>query len=224
MKKLIIFALYSLLTLSTVQAETLTVLLEGNDDGIKTSVQNDRKEALMDAKLRAIERAGNDISSITVIENLELKFDKIENRASGILMPGFQVLDKGYQTNGSYLVVLSGQIKTKQDKVAHPLSRYLFSPVSIMAVFLIIGFILLKQAVNSGYGNQSKDKLKTLSIILFSLPIASVVIASFIFPDIYTSEAALKWWGSSWGIAEILLAFGLYDVLIFLTIKAKKNA
>jgi hypothetical protein len=223
MKKLILFIFISLLNITTAQAETLTVLLEGNDDGIKTTIQDDRKEALMDAKLRAIERAGMDISSITVVENLELKYDKIESSASGILLPGFQVLDKGYQSNGSYLVILSGQIKTKEAKTTHPLSRYLFSPISIMAVFLMFGFVLLKQAINSGYGTQTKDKLKVLSMVLYLLPIASAVVASFAFPAIYTSETALTWWSSLWGIVEIMVAFILYAVLIFLTLKAKKN-
>ncbi len=87
------------------------VLIEGYDDGVQTSRGQDRTEAIMDAKLQAIERAGVEISSITRTENFVLKQDLIESRAKAVLMPGFQIIDKGYQLDGSYLVILSGQVR-----------------------------------------------------------------------------------------------------------------
>lgn len=92
--------------------EVIEVLIEGYDDGIKATKQQDRDEALMDAKLQAIERAGVSISAITIIENFMIKKDLIESKSNGILLPGFQIIDKGYQNDGTYLVILSGQIKT----------------------------------------------------------------------------------------------------------------
>ncbi|MBI5485179.1 MAG: DUF1566 domain-containing protein [Deltaproteobacteria bacterium] len=92
-------------------AETVEVLIKGIDDGVKSSRDRDYKEAVMNAKLQAIERAGVAISSLTVVENFALKYDLIESRAKAVLLPGFQVIDVGYQTDGTYQVVLSGKVQ-----------------------------------------------------------------------------------------------------------------
>lgn len=97
-------------------AEEIDVLIKGVDDGIKTSKQQDRAEAIMNAKLQGIERAGVEVSSITQIVNFKLKYDKVESKAQAILLPGFQVLDLGYQPDDTYLVVLSGRVKTGESK------------------------------------------------------------------------------------------------------------
>lgn len=92
-------------------SDIVDVLVEGIDDGLKSNKQQDREEAILNAKLQAVERAGINISSITTIENFALKKDWIENKAEAILMPGFQLIDKGYQEDGTYLVIISGKIK-----------------------------------------------------------------------------------------------------------------
>ena len=92
------------------------VLIEGVDDGLKTTKQQDRDEALIDAKLQAIERAGVSIISITTVEDYALKKDWIEMKAGAVLLPGFQVIDKGYQNDGTYLVILSGKIRSPKGK------------------------------------------------------------------------------------------------------------
>lgn len=97
--------------LAAQKAPVLDVLIEGYDDGVQTTRSQDRTEAIMDAKLQAIERAGVEISSITRTENFVLKQDMIESKAKAVLLPGFQIIDKGYQLDGSYLVILSGQVK-----------------------------------------------------------------------------------------------------------------
>jgi len=98
------------------ETDVFDVLIEGVDDGLRTTKQQDRDEALIDAKLQAIERAGVSISSITTVEDYALKKDWIESKARAVLLPGFQVIDKGYQDDGTYLVILSGKIRLPKEK------------------------------------------------------------------------------------------------------------
>jgi hypothetical protein len=97
-------------------AETIEVLIKGIDDGVKSSRERDYKEAVMNAKLQAIERAGVAVSSITVVENFMLKYDMIESKAKAVLLPGFQIIDIGYQADGTYQVVLSGRVQVGEEK------------------------------------------------------------------------------------------------------------
>ena len=48
----------TLFSLSSSSAETIDVYIKGVDDGVKTNKQKDYKEAVMNAKLQAIEQAG----------------------------------------------------------------------------------------------------------------------------------------------------------------------
>lgn len=95
--------------------QDIQVTIKGYDDGIKTNKQQDYKEALTNAKIEAIERAGSEITSITRITNFEMKSKEVESKAEAALLPGYDVIDIGYQTDGTYLVVLSGKIKSKED-------------------------------------------------------------------------------------------------------------
>jgi hypothetical protein len=92
-------------------AETIDVNIKGVDDGVKTSKQQDYKEAVMNAKLQAIEQAGASIESITKVVNFQLKYDAIESKSKAILLPGFQIIDIGYVVDGTYQVVLIGKIQ-----------------------------------------------------------------------------------------------------------------
>jgi hypothetical protein len=92
-------------------AETIDVNIKGVDDGVKTSRQQDYREAIMNAKLQAIEQAGASIESITQVVNFQLKYDAIESKSSEILLPGFQIIDIGYVVDGTYQVVLIGKIQ-----------------------------------------------------------------------------------------------------------------
>ena len=96
MKKILSYVFVLLFVMpSLCKAESIDVLIKGMDDGVKTNNQKDYKEAVTNAKLQAIERAGV---------------------AEAILLPGFQVLDMGYQMDGSYQVVLSGKVQTGKRK------------------------------------------------------------------------------------------------------------
>jgi hypothetical protein len=73
MKKLIFFALIVLdVFLSAAHAETIDVRIKGFDDGLKTTRQQDYKEACLFAKREAIERAGVKISSTAKVEDFVL--------------------------------------------------------------------------------------------------------------------------------------------------------
>lgn len=114
MKRFVFMTLLTFLSIpvSTVAlAKTIDVLIKGIDDGIKSTKQRDYKEALMNAKQQAIERAGIDIKSITQVEDGKLKYDMIESMAKAVLQPGFQVMDIGYIADGTYQVVLSGKVR-----------------------------------------------------------------------------------------------------------------
>ena len=110
-KSSIFAGLVLFLLCGTAWADTIYVLIKGIDDGIKSSRDRDYKEALMNAKLQAIERAGAEIASVTRVEDFTLKFDMVESRAKAVLLPGFQVIDMGYQQDGTYQVVLAGKVQ-----------------------------------------------------------------------------------------------------------------
>ncbi|MEI6608161.1 MAG: DUF1566 domain-containing protein [Deltaproteobacteria bacterium] len=105
----VLFFLFSLA--SMVSAEVLDVNIKGVDDGKKTSRQQDYREAVMNAKLQAIEQSGASIESITEVVNFKLKYDAIESKSSAILLPGFQIIDIGYVADGTYQIVLIGKIQ-----------------------------------------------------------------------------------------------------------------
>ena len=121
MKKLgigvILIVVINLIPTSTL-SEIISVNIKGMDDGNKSSRQHDYMEAVMNAKLQAIERAGVEISSFTQVENFQLRYDMIESKASAALMPGFEVIDIGYTADGTYQVVLIGKVKTKPKQEA----------------------------------------------------------------------------------------------------------
>lgn len=106
-----LFGLTLLPFISIASSSTIPVRIKGLDDGIKTTVQQDYKEAVLFAKREAIERAGGKIQSITTAKDFIVQSDVIESQAEAILEPGYDILDIGYQADGSYLVVLTGHIR-----------------------------------------------------------------------------------------------------------------
>jgi len=99
---------------------TIDVLEKGFDDGVKTTRQQDYMEAVMDAKLKAIQKAGVEIRVITEVENFQLKYDLVESTAEGVLLPGFRIEDIGYLADGTYQVVLSGKVKVIEKEKPQP--------------------------------------------------------------------------------------------------------
>lgn len=93
-------------------SETINVHIKGIDDGIRTSIQQDYKEAVLFAKREAIERAGVKIKSKSMMKNFVLYDDYIESEAETVLLPGYDILDMGYSTDGTYQVVLIGKVKS----------------------------------------------------------------------------------------------------------------
>jgi hypothetical protein len=94
-------------------AETIDVRIKGVDDGIKNSIQQDYKQAVLFAKREAIERAGVKVKSKTVIKDYVLYEDYIESQAEAVLLPGYQIMDMGYSSEGVYQVVLIGKVRFK---------------------------------------------------------------------------------------------------------------
>ncbi len=114
MAKLIITIIALICLSQSAIAEVIDVNIKGIDDGRKSNRQQDFREAVLDAKLHAIEQAGASIESITKVVNFQLKYDAVESKSKAILLPGFQIIDIGYVTDGTYQVVLVGKIQTTQ--------------------------------------------------------------------------------------------------------------
>ena len=92
-------------------AEIIDVHIKGFDDGVKTRKQQDYKEAILFAKREAIERSGVKIKSFTSVEDFVFHSDYIEAEAEALLLPGYNIVDVGYQKDGTYLVFLIGKLK-----------------------------------------------------------------------------------------------------------------
>ena len=105
-------------------AETIDVHIKGVDDGVKTTKQQDYKEAVLFAKREAIERAGVKIKSITTVKDMILNSDYIESQAEAVLLPGYNILDMGYSVDGSYQVVLIGKVKIASESLDSKELRY----------------------------------------------------------------------------------------------------
>lgn len=105
--------------------EVLDISVKGISDNKNEGAQKDRKEAVMDAKRQACEKAGLKIKSKTTVENFQTAFDYIESESEAILLPGFQIIDIGYVADGTYQVVLTGKIKTVvEEKISAKELRY----------------------------------------------------------------------------------------------------
>jgi len=90
----VFLCLFSIVSIAL--AEVIDVNIKGMDDGRKTNRQQDYREAVMNAKLQAIEQAGASVESITQVVNFQLKYDAVESKSTAILLPGFQIIDIGY--------------------------------------------------------------------------------------------------------------------------------
>ncbi|MCK5034111.1 MAG: hypothetical protein KAS18_10770, partial [Calditrichia bacterium] len=123
MKKLISISL--LLCFTTFAQEVIDISVKGISDSKNEGAQKDRKEAVMDAKRQACEKAGLQIKSKTTVENFQTVFDYIESESEALLLPGFQIIDIGYVADGTYQVVLTGKIKTVvEEKISAKELRY----------------------------------------------------------------------------------------------------
>ena len=94
----------------------IQVIEEGLSDAVDNGEQRDYLEAVMDAKLKAIEKAGVSIKALTVVENFELKQDLIESKAEALLLPGFVIKKIGYDEKRVYHVVLVGEIQAATEE------------------------------------------------------------------------------------------------------------
>jgi hypothetical protein len=93
------------------------ITVKGISDGKNDGAQKDRQEAVMDAKRQACEKAGLTLEAKTTVSNFTVLNDYVETQSKGILLPGFQFVDIGYVADGTYQVVLSGKVKSKEDEV-----------------------------------------------------------------------------------------------------------
>jgi hypothetical protein len=105
------------MTIGQAHAEVVDVLIKGLDDGVKTTKQHDYEEAVMNAKIQAIERAGTEIESVMRVVNFQMKYKAVESKAKAVLKPGFQVMDIGYLPDGTYQIVLSGKVVVGKEKL-----------------------------------------------------------------------------------------------------------
>ncbi|MDA3838235.1 MAG: hypothetical protein PF574_04555 [Candidatus Delongbacteria bacterium] len=101
------------------------VAVKGISDNKNNGEQKDRQEAIIDAKRQALEKAGLKLKSTTKVENYQTTYDYIETKAETVLMPGFQIIDNGYGSDGTYSVVLVGKVKSNvEEDVTYKELRY----------------------------------------------------------------------------------------------------
>lgn len=112
---LIAISLSLLLIPSVSFCEIIEISIKGIDDGKRTTKQKDYNEAVLFAKMQALERAGVEIKSETTVKDLVLQQDLIELKSEAVLLPGYQIIDIGYVADGTYQVVLVGKLKTVKD-------------------------------------------------------------------------------------------------------------
>ena len=114
-----------MLCITSFAQEVIDISVKGISDNKNEGAQKDRKEAVMDAKRQACEKAGLQIKSKTTVENFQTVFDHIESESEAVLLPGFQIIDIGYVADGTYQVVLTGKIKTVvEEKISAKELRY----------------------------------------------------------------------------------------------------
>ena len=82
---------------------------KATNDGDKSDMASDRNEAIMNAKLLAIAKAGYNTADIMNEKDIQQRYAMIEDKSSKILVPGYKIDDKGYQKDGRYMVKLSGK-------------------------------------------------------------------------------------------------------------------
>lgn len=122
-KGFFLFAVLSLIP-SFALSETIDVHIKGVDDGVKTTKQQDYKEAVLFAKREAIERAGVKVKALTTAKDFIVHSDYIESEAEAVLLPGYNIIDVGYQQDGTYLVILIGKVQTKTEGIESKELRY----------------------------------------------------------------------------------------------------
>jgi hypothetical protein len=104
----------------------IEITVKGISNQQNDGAQQDRLEAIVDAKKQACEKAGIRIESKTTVENFKVIQDLVESQAATVLLPGFQLIDVGYVLDGTYQVVLSGKIKIleEEENISNKEMRY----------------------------------------------------------------------------------------------------
>jgi len=92
-------------------SQTIDVNIFGFDDGIITNRQKDYSEAVLSAKREAIERAGCRINALSKLKNSKLIREYIESAAQSRLLPGYNIIDIGYSSDGYYQIRLIAKIR-----------------------------------------------------------------------------------------------------------------
>lgn len=97
-------------------AETIQVSVEGFSSRNSGNRQHDYREAVLDAKKKALEQAGVKIESTTTVKNYQLHEKYIESKCEGVLLPSFHITKVGYAEDRLYHVFLTGKIKVTEDQ------------------------------------------------------------------------------------------------------------
>ncbi len=107
-------AIAVILIISNLLNAQIKVRVTGVSDNIYNGEQQDRKEAVLDAKVQADEKIGVKIEAKTTIKNFILQEDLIESLAKAYLLPDFEIVDLGYSIDLSgdtvFKVILIGEV------------------------------------------------------------------------------------------------------------------
>ncbi len=114
--KIIILGCFFLMVKVLIAQDVIDVVEQGISVGVRNSKQQDRDEAIMNAKLKIIERAGVDVKSITSFDGLPQRINWIKKQSQAYILPGLKIVDVGYDKDGLYHIVLVGKISTIKTK------------------------------------------------------------------------------------------------------------
>jgi hypothetical protein len=121
-----VLLLVFLMSVSLFAQNTIEITVKGISDQQNNGAQQDRLEAILDARRQACEKAGLRIESKTTVENFQTVYDLVETQSASVLLPGFQLVEIGYVQDGTYQVVLSGKIKIldEEENISNKEMRY----------------------------------------------------------------------------------------------------
>lgn len=133
----------------TAQSENIKVNIKGYSDGENSGIQKDRKEAILDAKRQAIERAGVNIESTTTVKNFVTFEDFIESKSKGIILPGYEIVEIGYNADNTvYEVALVGEIQSLNIGKENGNNKwYYYIGILLILIILIVLIVSKRKAL-----------------------------------------------------------------------------
>lgn len=132
----------------------------GTDDGIKSNREQDYKEALLDAKIKALDRVGIQIKTETEISDYNVIKEIVESKSEGVILPGMSITEMGYSDDGFYQVLIIGEIKSGANGVIHKKLKY------VLKLYQRLEYDKAKVELNKIINTSNEDELVAEALYL----------------------------------------------------------